>query len=499
MTSHAFPRLTPAEAAALIHDGQTIAFGGFTSAGTPQAIAAAIGARAVQEHAAGRPFGIGNIGVATGAMDASLAEATTFRTPYQCDPRLRARINSGACDFVDMHISHLTQAVRYGFLGRLDWAIVQAAELSPDGKLLLTSAVGGAPTYCASAEKVLVELNRSHPSSLFGMHDIYEPADPPHRRELRIFAVSDRIGSPVIQLDPAKIAGVVESEVPDKGPTFKEPGSATRRIGQHVAEFLAREVAIGRLPAAFLPIQSGVGDVGNGVLGAMGSHPDVPPFEMYTEVAQDAVVKLMEEERVRFVSCSALTLSPPGLRHLYDNLPFFRTKILLRPQEITNHPEVLRRLGVISINTALEADIFGNINSTHVLGRYMMNGIGGSGDFTRNAYLSIFTCPSVVKESSISTIVPMITHVDHSEHSVHVIATEWGVADLRRLSPPKRAARIIDCCAHPDYREELHAYLRLAETGHTAHTVKAAFSFHERFQRTGDMRPQAPVAPSGTP
>ena len=257
-----------------------------------------------------------------------------------------------------------------------------------------------------------------------------------------------------------------------------------------MAEFLAGEVLAERLPGGFLPVQSGVGNIGNAVLGAIGRHPDVPPFEMYTEVVQDSVVKLIEEEKVRFASCSSLSLSPSKLREVYGDLPFFRTKILLRPQEITNHPEVVRRLGVISINTALEADIFGNINSTHVLGRFMVNGIGGSGDFTRNAYLSIFTCPSTVKGGSISTIVPMITHVDHSEHSVQVIATEWGVADLRALSPPKRAARIIDCCAHPDYRDALHAYLRLADSGHTTHTVRAAFSFHERLQRCGDMRPQ---------
>ncbi len=74
-----------------------------------------------------------------------------------------------------------------------------------------------------------------------------------------------------------------------------------------------------------------------------------------------------------------------------DNIDFFRDKILMRPGEISNHPEVVRRLGLIAVNTALEADIYGNVNSTHVAGTKMMNGIGGSADFSRNAYLSIFT------------------------------------------------------------------------------------------------------------
>lgn len=94
------------------------------------------------------------------------------------------------------------------------------------------------------------------------------------------------------------------------------------------------------------------------------------------------------------------------------------------------------------MNTALEADIFGNVNSTHVTGTKMMNGIGGSGDFTRNAYLSIFTCPSTAKGGKISAIVPMVSHLDHSEHSVQVLITEQGVADLRGKSPIQRAHAI---------------------------------------------------------
>jgi acyl-CoA hydrolase len=200
------------------------------------------------------------------------------------------------------------------------------------------------------------------------------------------------------------------------------------------------------------------------------------------------VVPLMESGRVRFVSCSAFTMSPDTLDHIYANLDWFKQRLVLRPQEITNHPEVVRRLGVISMNTALEADISGNVNSTHVFGSGMMNGIGGSGDFTRNAYLSIFTCPSTAKGGTISTIVPMVSHVDHSEHSVQVVATEWGVADLRGLSSRERAQSIIEHCAHPDYRDALHEYVRLAESGHAPHTLRAAFAFHQQFEDTGDMR-----------
>jgi succinate CoA transferase len=483
-----FPHLSAAEAALLVQNGQTVAFGGFTTSGNPRTIMTAIAGHATREHKAGRPFGIGNIGVATGSIDGVIAAATGMRTPYQSNGQMRSRINRGDCRFFDMHLSHLTQALRYGFLGRLDWAVVQAADLTPDGRMLLTSSVGGVPTYCALADRVLVELNRAHRPDLLGIHDIYEPADPPHRREIPIYSASDRIGSTLLEVNPAKIAGVVECDLPDEGTGFDDSSPETDRIGQNVAEFLADEIAAGRMPTSFLPIQSGVGNIANAVLGALGAHPGVPAFEMYTEIIQDAVVKLMDAGRCRFASCTGLTLSTDAQQRVYGNLDEFRSRIVLRPQEITNHPEVVRRLGLISINTALEADIFGNVNSTHVLGRQMMNGIGGSADFTRNAYLSIFTCPSVAKDGRISAIVPMVTHVDHSEHSVQVIATERGVADLRGRSPRERARLVIERCAHPEYRDALSAYVALAESGHTAQTLRAAFSFHERFEDIGDMR-----------
>jgi succinate CoA transferase len=489
MPSDGFTRLSADEAAALIRHGQTIGFGGFTTAGNPLATGAAIAARARREHAAGREFRIGDIGVATApSLDGGLAGAVSFRTPYQSNPKMRAAIDSLDCRFVDMHLSHLTQALRYGFLGAVDWAVVQAADLTSDGRVLLTSGVGGAPTYCAVARRILIELNHHHPAGLLGMHDIYEPADPPERREIPIYHAADRIGSPWLQVDPAKIAGVVESDLPDEGGAFDGPTEVTERIGAHVAAFLAGELAAGRIPRGFLPVQSGVGNIANAVLGALGGHPGVPPFEMYTEIVQDAVVRLMDAGRVRFASCCGLGVSEPVLAHLYANLAEFRQRIVLRPQEITNHPEVVRRLGLITINTALEADLYGNVNSTHVLGRHMMNGIGGSGDFTRNAYLSIFTCPSVAKDGRISAIVPMVTHVDHSEHSVQIVATEWGVADLRGRPPRERAALIVERCAHPQYRDALRAYVSLAATGHTALSLPEAFSFHERYMANGDMR-----------
>jgi succinate CoA transferase len=487
-----FPILTAEEAASLIQDGQMVGFSGFTPAGAAKAIPAALAKRAEAEHAAGRPLSIGVLtGASTGpSLDGALAKAhaINFRTPYQSDPTLRAQINSGQVKFVDMHLSMLPQIVRYGYLGKLNWAVIEACDVTAGGGIVLTSSVGASNTYINCADKILIELNASHPAALLGMHDIWEPKDPPARQEIPIYSASDRVGSPICVVDPKKIAGIVMTNLEDECGAFAPPTPVTEQIGQNVAEFLIAEMKAGRIPSKFLPLQSGVGDIANSVLGALGKSMEIPAFEMYTEVLQDSVVPLLENGRCTFASTCALTLSPEMMRHVTSKLDFFRTRIVMRPQEISNHPEIVRRLGIVSMNTAIEVDIFGNVNSTHVMGRQMMNGIGGSGDFTRNAYLSIFSCPSVAKNGMISTIVPLASHMDHSEHSVQVVATEQGVADLRGKDPHERAEIIIDKCAHPEYKKQLHEYLKVVKMGHEPISLRAAFAMHQKFVREGDMR-----------
>ena len=387
-----------------------------------------------------------------------------------------------------MHLSMLGQELRYGFYGKVDVAVVEASDINEEGEVVPTSGVGISPNICRLAEKVIVELNYKHPKEIRGMHDIYIPNDPPYRREIPIYTVRDRIGSPALKIDPKKIVAVVETNLSNKVEGFTPIDEVTAKIGENVACFLADQLKKGIIPKEFLPIQSGVGNVANAVLGSLGKNKDIPVFTMYTEVIQDAVIDLMKEGRISFASGCSLTLSDPVMDEVYGDLPFFKERLILRPIEISNHPEVVRRLGFLTINTALEADIFGNINSTHVLGTKMMNGIGGSGDFARNAYISIFTCPSVQKEGKISPIVPMVSHTDHSEHCVKVLITEQGIADLRGKSPVQRAETIIENCVHPEYKQMMWDYLKLSKKLHTPHTLQAAFAMHCEFMKSGDMR-----------
>jgi len=485
--------ITAEEAASYINHDDNVAFSGFTPAGSPKEIPTALAKRAKAEHDAGRPFKIGMFtGASTGdSLDGELARANAvkFRTPYQSNADLKKLINSGEAAYYDMHLSQIAQEMRYKFLGDVDVAIIEAADVTETGEVVVTSAVGISPTAARLAKKVIIELNENHPAAIKGLHDIYELQDPPHRRAVPVYTVKDLCGEPFLRIDPKKIVGVVKTNRKDEVKAFSPVDETTAKIGDNVATFLAGQIKNGTIPPEFLPIQSGVGNIANAVLGSLGANPEIPPFMMYTEVIQDAVIELMKAGHLKFASGCSLTVTPEVLEDIYSNLDFFKPKLVLRPQEISNNPEVVRRLGLITINTALEADIFGNINSTHVLGTKMMNGIGGSGDFTRNSFLSIFTCPSTAKGGAISTIVPMVSHFDHSEHSVKVLITEQGIADLRGKSPNQRVEAIIENCVHPDYKELMWDYVKLCGTKlHTPHTLTAAFDMHAEFSRSGDMR-----------
>lgn len=478
------------EAASLVKDNDNVGFSGFTHAGCPKVVPVAIAAKAKEEHAKGNPFKIGVFtGASTGdSIDGELtrAKAIKMRTPYQTNKDMRIALNNGEFDYFDLHLSQIAQEIRYGFLGKINVAIIEACDVTDSGEIVPTSGVGITPTICRLADIVIVELNKKVPTKLRGIHDLYELQDPPKRREIPIYEVQNRIGLEYVKVNPSKVY-VVETDKEAEGGGFAPVDDLTARIGNNVADFFVAELKAGRIPAHFLPIQSGVGNIANAVLASMGNNPAIPRFEVYTEVIQDAVIDMMQQGNISFASGCSLTVSNEVLNKFYDDLSFFKNKLVLRPSEISNNPGLARRLGIISLNTAIEVDIFGNVNSTHVNGTKMMNGIGGSGDFTRNSYLSIFLTPSVAKNGAISCIVPKVTHEDHNEHSVKIVVSEYGVADLRGKGPRRRAEELIEKCAHPNYRPLLHEYLNLGVKGHIPQDLYSCFAFHHSLAETGSM------------
>ncbi|MEM7755039.1 MAG: succinate CoA transferase [Planctomycetota bacterium] len=487
-----FPEITAQEAAAMINHGDFLGFSGFTAAGSVKDTARALADRANAEHDAGREF---RVRLVTGAstnndVDEALAQADaiSWRAPYQSSKTLRKRINAGETSFLDIHLSHLPQMLDYGFLGEIDVAVVEAIDVTADGRVYLSTSAGVTPSVLHRAKKVIIELNDAHSPRLWEMHDIAHLRRPPHRHPIPIHHSLSKIGTPFCTVNPERIAGVVRTNEMDGMGAFAPPDTISERIAGHVVDFLLGEMKRGNIPDEFLPLQAGVGNVSNAVMGGLGRHPDIPKFEMYTEVLQDAQIDVMRSGKLLGASTSAITFSDDVMKGVFDDMDFFAQRIVIRPQEFSNNPGVVRRLGVIAINTVLEMDIYGSANSTHVCGTQLMNGIGGSGDFVRNSYLSILMAPSTAKGGKISTVVPMCSHVDHNEHSVQVLVTEQGLADLRGLGPTERARRIIDRCAHPEYRDYLHRYVAESPAGHVRHDLGKCFDLHQALLSEGDMR-----------
>jgi succinyl-CoA:acetate CoA-transferase len=483
------------EAANLIPSGVNVGMSGFTGAGYPKLVPSALAKRIMDANLYGKKF---KIGVWTGAstapdLDGALAmvDGVEMRLPYQSDPTCRKRINAGEMEYIDIHLSHVAQFVWSGFLGKLDIAVVEVAGVLEDGRLIPSSSVGNNKTWLDQADKIILEVNSWQNPELEGMHDIYYGTQlPPHRKPIPLVRTQDRIGEPYLRCDPSKVIAVVETNSPDRNSAFSAPDENSRKIAGHILEFFEHEVKKGRLPVDLLPLQSGVGNIANAVMAGLNQGP-FENLTAYTEVLQDGMLEMIKSGKLTCASATAFSLSSGALAELNTDLARYKNNISLLPQEISNHPEIIRRLGVIAMNGMIEADIYGNVNSTHIMGTKIMNGIGGSGDFARNAYLSMFMTPSQAKGGEISCIVPMASHVDHTEHDVQILVTEQGLADLRGLSPKQRAKAIIENCAHPHFKPALSDYYKRAldhsPGKQTPHLLEEALSWHLRYLRQGAM------------
>lgn len=483
--------ITAEEAAMLFKDKMVVASSGFTKAGDSKAVLMALAERASKEK---DPL---KVTLMTGASlgqgtDGALAEADalSLRLPFQVDPIMRKAINKGEVFFIDQHLGETANLLRANNFPKIDIAILEACLIEEDGSIIPTTSVGNSASFAALAEKVIIELNLSVPLSIKGVHDIFSTGEYPTRRAIPITKANSVVGTPNIAINPDKIVGIVITQKTDSPAEIEAPDAATTAIANHLIGFFNREVAKGNLTKSLLPLQAGIGKVANAVLTGF-THSDFEDLTMYSEVLQDSTFDLLDSGKLLFASGSSITVSQEYYDRIFGDFDKYKDRVMLRPQDISNAAEVIRRLGIIAINTALECDIYGNVNSTHVSGTHMMNGIGGSGDFARNSYLSIFVTTSVAKGDKISCIVPMVSHVDHCEHDVDIIVTERGLADLRGLAPRQRAQVIIDKCVHLEYKEEMQSYFNRAcveRGGQTPHILEEAFNWHTSLRETGSMK-----------
>lgn len=481
--------VSPEIAAGAVKSGMNITTTGYLHAGYPQTFFRALAERSKRGEV--RDLGIWSACLLGYEVEGAVAEAGALarRLGSHGDPSLRKLINANKVMCNDVRTEMLPQMASLGFFGKLDVAVVHAVAITEEGYIVPSHIPADMASYVQIADTVIVEVDHSLPAELEGMHDIYLPDLPPGKKEIPLFQLTDRIGTPYFLVAEEKIAYVVETANSCKWAPRFSLDENSRRLAGHLIEFLKGEIQNNRLPEKLPPIECGIGTIADAVVRRL-AEEDFEDLEIFSGAIGDGAFELLKAGRCRVINTPAVYFSGENWAEFCRDIQKYREKLILRPVEITNHPEMVRRLGLIAINGAIEVDIYGNVNSSHIGGTQLVNGVGGLGVFAANARLSIFTLLSTGKEGDISTIVPMAPHVDQPEHNVDVVVTEQGLADLRGLSPVERAERLINNCAHPDYRPLLCDYLERAKKtvgGHQPHILEEAFSFHQRLKDTGSM------------
>ncbi|PKS10932.1 hypothetical protein jhhlp_002690 [Lomentospora prolificans] len=487
-------------------NGSYIGWSGFTGVGYPKKIPTFLADHVEQNNLQGKLRYSLFVGASSGAETENRWAGLNMierRSPHQVGKAISKGINNGEINFFDKHLSMFPVDLVYGFYTRnrphnnIDVVVVEATDILEDGSIVPGASVGATPELVQMANKIIIEVNTSIPS-FEGLHDITMTDVPPHRKPYLIMGVEDRIGRTSIPIDPDKVIGIIESDYPDATSPNNPADAKSQAIAGHLIEFFEHEVSRGRLPKSLLPLQSGIGNVANAIIGGL-NNSNFSNLKVWTEVIQDTFLDLFDSGKLDFATATSIRFSPEAFKRFYDNWEKYHNKLLLRSQQVSNSPEIIRRLGVIGMNTPVEVDIYAHANSTCVMGSRMLNGIGGSADFLRSAKYSIMhtpsTRPSKTDPDGVSCIVPMCTHVDQTEHDLDVIVTENGLADVRGLSPRERARVIIDKCAHPDYQPILKAYYDKAEyeclkkgMGHEPHLLFNSFDMHKALQEEGSMK-----------
>ena len=476
---------TAEEAAASIQDGMTVAMGGYAMAGYPKAVVEAL----VQRKQSGEDL---TFGLITGAnvpwLDETLgAERTiTRRTPMLASRTLAAQANNGSLSYVEQQMSKMPRLLRSGSFGRIDVAVVEALGFDDDGDLIPTSSIGMTHYLMDEADEIIVEINTAQPEALRRLHDIYIPAAAPDTQPIPLVRTNQRIGRSGIPVDPKKIRYIVETDIPERLGAQPSGTAVTEGIADHLFNFLELEVRErgGYLP----PIQTGFGSIADSVADGF-QQSGFRNLQFFCGGITEPVLELLVSGKATALSTGGLGMSE-RVEQILNDTPNLSEHLVIRNGDITNNAEVIGRLGLVALNTGIEIDIYGNVNSSHIAGSRVVNGIGGGASFAQNAGLSVILIPSTAKGGAISNIVPMVSHQDIGEHDVDVVITEHGIADLRGLDDGERADAIVTHCASEAYTGQLTAYLRTARKqcgGHHPQLPEAAFGWYRRLKEEGTM------------
>lgn len=465
-------------AAAQIGDDATVLTSGFGSVGYPKLVPLALADS--DRDLSLTLVSSGNVGE---EIDVTLVEsgAIARRFSYQFSAAARERTNGREIAFSDRNASSIGDEVQYGNMVDPDVAVVEAIAVGEDWFIPSTS-LGQVPAFVEAADELIVELNHAQPLELQAIHDIYRPAAPSDREPIPLTDPGERIGNSYVNFAPEKLSAVVETDRSDSTYSFREPTDDDLAIAANLGSFLADEMERSSTFDDEIHLQFGVGSLGNALMGELKAldfgDRDVVYFG---ELIQDGLFDMLDAGRLKSASATSLALTDEGQERLFADVERYAEDVVLRPADISNHPGLIDQFGVIGVNSAIEFDIYGNVNSTHVGGKRMINGIGGSADFNRNSLVSVCALPSTLEGGDVSRVVPMAFHVDHTEHDIDVFVTEQGVADVRGCSPVERAELIIEHCAHPDFEPALREYLDdvKEQRNHIPHDIQRAAEWYE--------------------
>jgi len=476
---------TAEQAAASIQTGMTVAMSGYAMAGYPKAVVEEL----IRRKQSGENL---TINLITGAnvpwLDEKLgAEHILARRVPMCASRiLSAQANNGSLQYVEQQMNKMPRLIRDGNFGKIDIAVVEALGFNEVGDLIPTTSVGMTHHLLNAADKIIIEINSAQPECLLDLHDIHIPLAPPHTLPIPLIRTNQRIGKTGIPVDHDKIHYIVQTHIPEHVVVQPRSTAEAVKIVDHLFNFLELEFQkrCGILP----PLQTGFGSIANAIAAAF-QESNFHDLQFFCGGITEPVVELLASGKATALSTGGLGMSA-RVEEILKTTPNVREHLVIRNGDITNSAEIIGRLGLVALNAGIEVDIYGNVNSSHIAGSRVVNGIGGGANFAQNAGLSIIMMPSTAKAGAISNIVPMVSHQDISEHDIDVVITDHGIADLRGLDDGERADAIIAHCVSGAYKDQLTAYLGAARKksgGHHPQLPVEAFAWYRRLKEKGSM------------
>ncbi len=479
-------KMSAEDAANLINDSMNVAMSGYSAAGYPKAIVRAIRQRKLADN-------ISKINLITGAnvpfIDEQLGSINLInrRAPMIAHKSIRSYVNNDDIKYCEQQMNKMPRLLQSNSFGSIDILIIESAGFDKQGNIIPSNSIGMINHLIKHSKKIIVEINISLNEKIRKLHDIYQLKEFPNTEPIPLTRSNQRIGTNSIPFNHDKLIAVVENNEKEISTQLYQSTLTSEKITSNLFNFL--EIEYKRLKGLLPPIQTGFGAISDSITNEL-NNSNFKDINFFCGGIGESALNLLETGKAKSISTGGLGLNE-NVERILSKINNIEDILVIRNGDITNSSEIINRLSLIALNTGIEIDIYGNVNSSHVSGNRVINGIGGGANFAQNSGLSIILIPSISKGDAISNIVPMVSHQDICEHDVDVIISENGIADVRGLDDRERAMQIINNCSSPQYKELLKSYFQKAIKsvgGHHPQIPLEAYKWHSRLKETGSMK-----------